>query len=362
MLKQSSSIHYIIPPYTLAALIQKNEEKVNTFKSKVTNLTIDEQIRSRRKVFSTLSNEGRKIFAIAPVKDSPVTPDREIYSANHQQTQPGTLVRKEGQAPVADEDVNNAYAAAGYTWSFYYEVFGRNSIDNKGLKLIQTVHYGDKYDNAFWDGQQMIFGYGDGTIFASFTRDIDVIGHELTHGVVQYECNLNYQDQSGALNESLADVFGIMIKQKALNLDVTQSDWLIGENVLIGDQYALRSFKAPGTAYVNHPDLGTDPQPANMSGYINDPYDNGGVHTNSGITNHAFYLAATAIGGFAWEKTGKVWYAAMCDTQRVKSNATFADFRNATIYHAEQLFADDASVAIAITDAWNTVGVNEMLL
>ncbi|RYY30221.1 MAG: M4 family peptidase [Sphingobacteriaceae bacterium] len=358
-MKQNYSPHFIIPPYMIAAIMNKNEENVTTFKAKVTNLQLDEQIRSRRKIFSSLSEKGRQILAIEPVKDSAIAPNREVYTANHQQIQPGKLVRKEGQKPVADEDVNNAYDAAGYTFSFYYDLFNRNSIDNKGLKLIQTVHYGNKYDNAFWDGQQMIFGDGDGKIFASFTRDIDVIGHELTHGVVQYECNLDYQGQSGALNESLADVFGIMIKQRAKNQDVTQSDWLIGENILIGEQYALRSFKAPGTAYVNHPVLGTDPQPANMSGYFNDPSDNGGVHTNSGITNHAFYLAATAIGGFAWEKTGQIWYAAMCDTERVKPDASFIDFKNATVYHAQQLFASDKTVAQAVEDAWNKVGVKE---
>ncbi|RYE02344.1 MAG: M4 family peptidase [Sphingobacteriaceae bacterium] len=358
-MKQNHSPHFIIPPYMIAALLSKNEENVSVFRANATNLQIDEQIRSRRKLFGSLSEKGRQILAIESVKDSAIAPNREVYTANHQQTQPGKLARKEGQQPVADEDVNNAYDAAGYTFSFYYDLFGRNSIDNKGLKLIQTVHYSNKYDNAFWDGQQMIFGDGDGKIFASFTKDIDVIGHELTHGVVQYECNLDYQGQSGALNESLADVFGIMIKQRAKNQDVTQSDWLIGESILIGDQYALRSFKAPGTAYVNHPELGTDPQPSNMSGYFNDPYDNGGVHTNSGITNHAFYLAATAIGGFAWEKTGKIWYAAMCDIERVKPDASFIDFKNATVYHAQQLFTDDASVAQAVEAAWNNVGVKE---
>lgn len=362
MSKLNSVVNCIIPPYMITALIEKNEEKSEIFKAKVSNLTLDEQIRSRRKIFTMLSNEGRKIVASAPIKDSLAAPDREVYTANYKQTQPGKLVRKEGQSAVADEDVNNAYDAAGYTWSFYHDLFGRNSIDNKGLKLIQTVHYGKKYDNAFWDGQQMIFGDGDGTIFDSFTKDIDIVGHELTHGVVQYECNLNYQDQSGALNESLADVFGIMIKQRVKNQDVTQSDWLIGENVLIGEQYALRSFKAPGTAYVNHPDLGSDPQPSKMSGYTDDPNDNGGVHLNSGITNHAFYLAATTIGGFAWEKTGKIWYAAMCDTERVKPDASFIDFKNATVYHAQQLFADDESVAKAINDAWETVGVKEVLV
>jgi len=353
------SIQCIIPPYMAEKLMQKMEGKPAAFKAKVQGFATDDRLRGRRELFSKLSHSAKKVLFHESLKKATkkAAVNRVVYTAKHKETQPGTIVRKEGQAAVKDKDVNNAYNAAGYTWNFYYSLFGRNSIDSKGMKIIQTVHYGVKYDNAFWDGQQMIYGDGDGKIFGSFTGDIDIIGHELTHGVVQYECNLAYKDQSGALNESLADVFGTMIKQKTLHLDVKHADWLIGENCLLGKKYALRSLKAPGTAYVNHPDLGTDPQPANMSGYINDPSDNGGVHTNSGIPNHAFYLAAYNIGGFSWEKAGRIWYAALTDTKLVKATASFADFKNATIVHAQKLFPGNTTVSNAVSAAWQAVGV-----
>jgi len=148
-----------------------------------------------------------------------------------------------------------------------------------------------------------------------------------------------------------------MIKQKTLNLDVKQSNWLIGEKVMIGNKHSLRSLKAPGMAFRNHPVWGTDPQPAHMSGYTNDPLDNGGVHLNSGIPNHAFYLVAMTLGGYAWEKAGKIWYAAMCDKKTVKRDAKFADFKNATLVQAQKLFKTDAAVEKAVSDAWTSVGV-----
>lgn len=359
MCSRHSHIQCVIPPYMISKLIDKHEDKPAAFKASTGTLVIDNKLRARRQMFTRLSDKGKKLLTIAPLKKASkkVVVNRAVYTAKNKEVEPGTLVRKEGQAISKDKDVNNVYDAAGYTWDFYYSIFGRNSVDNKGLKLIQTVHYGQKYDNAFWDGQQMVYGDGDRKIFGSFTTDIDVIGHELTHGVVQYECNLVYKDEAGALNESCADIFGIMIKQKTLNQDVKASDWLIGENVLLGDQYALRSLKAPGTAYRNHPELGNDPQPAHMSGYTDDPDDNGGVHLNSGIPNHAFYLAATRIGGFAWEKAGRVWYAAMCDKKLVSTTATFADFKNATLVHAQKLFPSDKSVAQAISQGWSSVGL-----
>jgi Zn-dependent metalloprotease len=147
------------------------------------------------------------------------------------------------------------------SWDFYWQLFSRNSIDNKGLLIKQYVHFDKGMDNAYWDGRRMVYGDGDGLVFTSFTSDIDVIGHELTHGVTENEANLDYENQAGALNESFSDIFGIMIKQRYNNQDVKKSNWLIGEKVMIGPKYALRSLKAPGTAYINHPELGTDPQP-----------------------------------------------------------------------------------------------------
>src|SRR5262249_42131489 len=137
-----------------------------------------------------------------------------------------------------------------------------------------------------WDGQQMVFGDGDGVLFIGFTKAVDVIGHELTHGVTQYECGLEYHDEPGALNESISDVFGTLVKQYALKQDVTAGDWLIGNGLLAPsvNGKALRSMKDPGTAY-DDPQLGRDPQPAHYKNYVRTSEDNGGVHLNSGIPN-----------------------------------------------------------------------------
>lgn len=353
-----SCLHCIIPPYMMQKLINEPSSRVDLLKQ-VSSKEIDDKIRARRQFYNALSVATRKALTIHPLKKhaQKETVNREVYTASGKEVLPGKLVRKEGEKPVRDSDVNNVYDAAGFTWDFYYSIFGRNSIDGRGLKLVQTVHYGKKYDNAMWDGQQMLYGDGDGKIFGTFTADIDIIGHELTHGVVQNECALEYRDESGALDESLADIFGIMIKQKVMNQDVKKANWLIGENVMIGDKYALRSLKAPGTAYKNHPVLGTDPQPSHMKNYTDDPYDYGGVHLNSGITNHAFYIAAYDFGGFAWDKAGRIWYAAMCDARNVKKNATFLSFKSATIKHAELIFKSDKSISKIINKAWNTVGV-----
>ena len=157
----------------------------------------------------------------------------------------------------------------------------------------------------------MVFGDGDGQIFNRFTIAVDVIGHELTHGVTEHESNLMYFGQPGALNEHLSDVFGSLVKQYP-NETADKADWLIGEGLLAKSikGKALRSMKDPGTAY-DDPLLGKDPQPAHMSDYVRGPADNFGVHTNSGSPNRAFYLASTKMGGFAWETAGLIWYETM---------------------------------------------------
>ena len=282
-------------------------------------------------------------------------PQRSIYTANGTETQPGTLVRSEGQGPSGDLEVDEAYDGLGDTFSFYRDAYGRDSIDDEGLPLVATVHYGDRYDNAFWDGSQMVFGDGDGELFNRFTISLDVIGHELTHGVTEDEAGLIYFRQSGAINESVSDVFGSLVKQVKLGQTADQADWLIGEGLLT-DQVngvALRSMKAPGSAY-DDPVLGKDPQPAHMRDYVNTMKDNGGVHINSGIPNHAFYLAAVALGGRAWEKTGRIWYDALRDP-KLRPTARFATFARTTVRAAQHSFGSDE--VAAVTDAWRQVGV-----
>jgi len=284
------------------------------------------------------------------------TKQRTIFNAGSETNLPGTLVRTEGAAATGDVAVDEAYGGLGATWDFYFDVFERNSINDEGLPLVGVVHFGKGFDNAFWDSKEMVFG--DGNLFGRFTASIDVIGHELTHGVTEDEAGLLYFMQSGALNESMSDVFGIMVKQKALGLTVDKSDWLIGEELFHGTTLhgdALRSMKAPGTAY-DDPLLGKDPQPGHMKNYVNTFKDNGGVHINSGIPNHAFYLAATAVGGFAWEKVGRAWYAALLDPQ-TRPNSGFARFARRTVFQAGTLFGVGGTEQKAIINAWQQVGI-----
>jgi Zn-dependent metalloprotease len=252
-------------------------------------------------------------------------------------------------------EVNEAYDGLGATFDFYWTVYHRNSIDDEGLPLNATVHYGTRYDNAFWNGQQMVFGDGDGELFNRFTISLDVIAHELTHGVTGDEARLVYLGQAGALNESVSDVFGSLVKQYARRERAADADWLIGAGLFTAKVHgvALRSMKAPGTAY-DDPLLGRDPQPATMDGYVRTQADDGGVHTNSGIPNHAFYLAAIALGGYAWEKAGRIWYETLRD-KRIKPTATFRQFARLTVQNAAHFFGSAERQAVAA--AWAEVGI-----
>ena len=282
--------------------------------------------------------------------------DRTVYDGKHLTRLPGTQVRTEGSKPSGDVAVDEAYDGTGATFDMYWQVFQRDSIDNAGLPLHSTVHYGQAYDNAFWDGSQMIFGDGDGTVFNRFTVSVDVIGHELTHGVTDHLAALQYQGQSGALNESMSDVFGSIVKQWQANETAAQADWLIGEGLLAAriNGVALRSMKAPGTAYDDPKLGGKDPQPATMADYVETTDDDGGVHINSGIPNRAFYLAATAFGGSSWEHAGRIWYAALADP-KLTSTSTFAQFATRTSAQAKALFGADAQATVKA--AWKGVGI-----
>jgi Zn-dependent metalloprotease len=230
-------------------------------------------------------------------------------------------MRGEGDPLTQDEAVNAAYDYGGAVRDYYKNNLGRNSIDNLGMNQIHRVHYGTNYMNAFWDGTQMTYGDGDGGAFTSFTRDPDVVAHELTHGVTQHTSNLQYVGQSGALNEHFSDVFGSVIQQVIDGETAHEANWLIGDGImgpaLAGE--AMRSMKAPGTAYDN-PWMGKDPQPDHMQKYVFTRWDNGGVHINSGIPNKVFYLVAMEIGT---DKAALLWYTIL---QQLPSDADFSDF------------------------------------
>ncbi|MCG7388939.1 M4 family metallopeptidase [Pantoea sp. ACRSB] len=281
--------------------------------------------------------------------------EREIYDAKNTQNLPGDLIRTEGQSDMGDVAAREAWDYLGVTYDFFWQAYQRNSLDNQGLKLLGTVHYGKAYQNAFWNGQQMVFGDGDGEIFNRFTIAIDVVAHELTHGVTETEAGLIYFEQAGALNESLSDVFGSLVKQYHLKQSADNADWIIGEGLLASGikGRGLRSMAEPGTAY-DDPMLGKDPQPAHMDHYVQTREDNGGVHLNSGIPNRAFYLAAKALGGYAWELAGWAWYDTVCD-KSLPQDADFSTFARLTIQHGERRF--NRSVAQSIEQAWKEVGV-----
>jgi Zn-dependent metalloprotease len=283
-----------------------------------------------------------------------------VYDAEHhgRNALPGQRKRRTGDGASSDAAVNEAYDGSDKTYGFYHDLFERDSVDDHGLELVSSVHYGVNFDNAFWDGSQMVYGDGSGRIFVvgALTTAIDVIAHELTHAVTMFTANLEYHGQSGALNESFSDVFGALVKQHSRGESVTDADWLIGEGTLApGLGRALRSMDDPGSAFQG------DRQPGHMDGYRdlpddNDPRnDNGGVHINSGIPNKAFYLAATAIGGNAWEKTGRIWYVTL--TERLRSTANFVDAANATIAVAGDLFSGGGAEQGAVQAAWQEVGV-----
>jgi Zn-dependent metalloprotease len=281
---------------------------------------------------------------------------RTIFDAHNTRDLPGKRVRGEGDPAVRDNAVNEAFDGAGKTFDFFKRVYGRNSIDDRGLRLDSTVHYGVRYENALWNGRQMIYGDGDGRYFNRFTAALDVIGHELTHGVTQYTSALEYDAQSGALNEHFSDVFGILVKQYSLKQTATKSDWLIGEGLFTSRVHgqAIRSMKAPGTAY-DDPILGKDPQPSHLRSFVNTDLDNGGVHVNSGIPNRAFYEFARLLGGKAWEVAGKVWYRTL--THELRSRANFQQCADATWKVAGELFGAESAPQHAALAAWKTVGI-----
>jgi len=339
-------LHCIVPPYLLAHLARRSEPRLRAVaEAALATLVASEQLRGER----------RALGGVAPLLATPAGAKRRtIYDARGGSTLPGRIVRDEGRPRSRDVAVNEAYDGLGATFDLYHDAYGRNSIDDRGLRLDASVHYRERFNNAFWNGRQMVFGDGDGVIFGRFTRCIDVIGHELTHGVTQFEAGLDYEGQAGALNESFSDVFGSLVKQYALGQTAEQADWLIGAGLFAAGVKgrALRSMRAPGTAY-DDPRIGRDPQPAHMRDYVDTTDDNGGVHINSGIPNRAFCMAATSLGGQAWKQAGAIWYRALTDVLRGASN--FQEAAAATTRVAGTDFGTDA--AARVREAWKAVGV-----
>lgn len=339
------SAHGIIPAYLLSRLAESGRFPRAADAARQTLLAGRPPFRAR--INLSIDEHGD---LVAELSDAP---NRTISDAHNSEKLPGVVVRGEDDSPVADVSVNEAFDGLGATFEMLLAAFQRNSLDGLGAGLDATVHYGTDYDNAFWDGERMVFGDGDGEVFRGFTGSITVIGHELAHGVIQHTANLEYQGQPGALNESIADVFGALTEQYVEGQTADAATWLIGAGIFTEEVQgaALRSMLEPGTAY-DDDELGKDPQPAHMRDFVQTVEDNGGVHINSGIPNRAFALAATALGGHSWERAGLTWYRAL--TGGLSSAAGFREFADATIAAAV-----DDEVATAVRTAWTIVGVYE---
>jgi hypothetical protein len=344
----------IVPPYIHEQVILNGTERARSAAaSTLLNDSTIRVLRASRAAPSRVRRFGPRRGTLIFVGG----PDRTICDAHHRQRLPGDVVRVEGADPNDDVAVNEAYDGLGSTVDLLYKAFERNSIDGSGLDLLATVHFDREYDNAFWDGSQMVFGDGDGEVFKRFTIAVDIIGHELAHGVTEHEAGLVYVSQPGALNESISDVMGSLVKQYTLNQTADTADWLIGEGLFTDaiDGVALRSMAAPGTAY-NDATIGQDPQPAHMRDYVRTTADSGGVHINSGIPNHAFYNVAMQLGGFAWERAGVIWYDALIDAA-LPRRSSFLTFARLTIRAAARRFGSASDEAAATRDGWAAVGI-----
>jgi Zn-dependent metalloprotease len=305
---------------------------------------LDSKFRERREIKSEL--EAMAAVASIGVKKT----RRFIYDCKNTTFQQLKLARKEGGAKVKDKDINTAYDYAGVIRGYFKKNLKFNSFDNQGSAMIFNVHYGENYNNAFWDGDEMTFGDGDGSSFLSFVNSLDVMGHELGHGVIQFTANLDYEKQPGALNEHFADVFGTAIKQKALKQTAEKADWLIG-NTIVGPSFpgkAIRSMKEPGTAFDG------DPQPGHMDDFYKGSDDHFGVHINSGIPNRVFYLASREI---TTQKATRIWFDAL---QLLKYNSDFKVFKRSVLDSAKKAekskYIAKGSV-LKIEGAFKTVGL-----
>lgn len=345
-------LHCILPDYVLRNIAEHGDEDERRYA--LDALATSTTLRSTR-----VQAEARRSVAppsqVAAVAAAPA-PERIIRDAKGTRDLRAPVVRSEGQDPVDDPAVNEAFERIGDTWSFFWEIFARNSIDQQGGPLDAVVHYGAHFDNAQWNGRQMLFGDG-GRVFTRLTQSRSVTAHELGHGIIQHDGPMLYEGQSGALNESMADVIGALVDQWKAGQTPNEADWLIGREILREDVtgHALRSLKDPGSAYDDDV-LGDDRQPKHMNGYEVTADDYGGVHINSGIPNHAFYLFATKLARPAWEDAGRIWYATL-GHPRLMATSDFRRFARLTRYVATTLYGRESSEVQALGEAWDGVGI-----
>ena len=338
---------FIIPHSVLEKFSKDKKLSADQRKSFADALTFELEWRKVRTAQSKLTRMATSLLPTGLVQAA--APAILVDDCRPGTALPGAPVANPGAS--ADGTAKRAFVETTSVAKFFQSVFGRNSVDNAGKNLLSSIHYSVKYNNAFWNGNQMTYGDGDGNIFVDFTKGDDVIGHELTHGVTQYTAALNYVNQPGGLNESISDVFGSMFRQWEANQVVTRADWLIGKDIMGPGALArgytcLRDLSNPAAAHC------LSPQPTKFAQY----QDGMDPHESSGIPNFAFYKAAMAIGGKSWEKAGKIWYQALTGFGPTP-NLKFIDFANRTRNLAATMFVGQPAVRVAVDKAWLAVGL-----
>ncbi len=340
---------FIVPREALERLRDSGEVDAETRAAIDHTIEIDALQRKIRGLQASVMRKSTLLATSAPLTMLAAAPAVRVYDCKQTTVLPGNPVANPGSS--ADATAKRAHDITDDVAKFYATCFGRNSVDGGGGALNSSIHYDVKYNNAFWNGVQMVYGDGDGQVFIDFTGSDDVIGHELTHGVTQYTAALAYTNEAGGLNESMSDVFGTMFRQWRKTQDVKSADWLIGAGIMgpkakAAGYTCLRDLSNPGAKHV------LSKQPKHYSQYV----PNGDPHLNSGIPNHAFYQAAMKLGGRSWEKLGKVWYNALTGGKTSKTMG-FAKFASLTRAAAKALFASDPKVYAAVDGGWKAVGL-----
>lgn len=338
---------FIVPREVLTRLALDKELLAEVRKGLLDTAQISHEIRGLRsqaaKLTSVAVAHSGALIELAP---SPIV---TVYDCKHTQSTPGTPMPIPGNSsdPTAKRAFNETTSVA----KFYKDLFNRNSIDNQGMTMMSSIHFGSNYNNAMWNGLQMIYGDGDGGIFIDFTNGSDVIGHELTHGVTQYSLQLDYSDEAGGLNESMSDCFGSMFRQWEGNQDVNSADWLIGQGIMGPVAKArgftcLRDMASPAATHC------LAPQPTQYS-QITPGMD---PHYSSGPPNLAFYTACKALGGRSWEKIGQVWYRSLTGFGPTPS-MRMQPFADRTRQVAHTVYSTAPAVAAAVDQGWKQVGL-----
>ena len=338
---------FILPKDVLDRLSHDKTFTTEQRKSLADSARVSDALRNVRVQAGLLTNVSQSIGA--HLTSLATAPKVTVYDCKQTQTLPGTPVANPKAS--ADATCKRAFNETSKVAQFYKQVFKRNSIDNAGMTMMSSVHYGHKFNNAMWNGTQMIYGDGDGKIFVDFTNGNDVIGHELTHGVTQNSLQLGYSDDAGGLNESVSDCFGSMFRQWQANQTAAAADWLIGKDIM-GSAANAKGFTCLRNMANPVDKKALAPQPTKYA-QVTPGMD---PHYSSGPPNLAFCVACQTAGGKSWETVGQVWYAVLTGSGP-HPTMKMSDFANRTRQVAGQLFAAKPAIGAAIDKGWKTVGL-----